>query len=360
MTPTTALIPVLNEQDTIAGCVESAAAAGCVAVLLLDTGCEDETISRAEYAAKLAGIDIYHRAHKWAGFADARNALLDGSRELHPNGYSLFLDADERVTGKLPNYYGAEGYYLCRLLAGDWENWGIKLVSNAAPWRFEGAVHEVPVCLSAHTTTKLPGVEIVNLNNGRSGNMDEEEIRERYRRESMHFRDQLDRNPYDTRAAYYYAQSLMDGGMLYLASCAFERRLSLAGGFEEERYLSALYCGQLRARMGQSRERVESMLTLAMEMRPHRNEARVALCQYLYGLGEFERVLMLASVAPAYHPIGDLFLVRRSARTLLPAYWRAVAAARLRDPQAARAMLVNSEPLPHELRAELELVCAGR
>jgi hypothetical protein len=347
------LLTVLDEESVIEGCILSAIEAGVGAVLVLDTGCTDQTILTAALACEAKGIPFYSRAHKWNGYGDARNVLLEAARELDPEGYSLTLDADEICSGRIPEGLTGEGYYVCRLLAGDWENWNVKLTSNAHPWRYEGALHEVPT-LAGSSPTKLHGFEIINRNDGRSGQMSPEEVARKYREHAEHFAKLLEVNPTDSRSAYYLAQSLLDAGMTVPAMVAFETRLAMAYGFEEERYLSAWRVAQLRALCSQTSQRVEAMALTAIELRPWRNEARVFLCSYFYRMGRYQDCFDMASQVPHWHPVGDLFLVQRSALTALPRYWRAVSAARLGNPVAARSILASEHNLPQEYRAELE------
>lgn len=313
------LLTVLNEAPVIVRCIRSAIDAGCEAVIVLDTGCTDDTIALASAYCEGRGIPFYSRRHAWHGYANARNVLLDASRDLDDQAYSLMLDADEVVTGTIPQHLTEAGYYTCRLLSGQWEVWNIKLTFNRFPWRYIGEIHEV-ACLGGFNPTKCRGFELTNLNDGRQGTFDPEAVRQRYLNDAAHFGRLLEVNPQDSRAAYYKAQSLMDAGQTYEAMQAFAVRAKMEHGFGEERYLAAWRCGQL-CEMMHMRE-AKAAYEMARVLRPWRHESIDSECRFLIATGETVWASELALYAQAGCGLEgreDLFLLNRELYN--PSYW---------------------------------------
>jgi tetratricopeptide (TPR) repeat protein len=308
-----------NEGQVIRRCIESAKQITDT-IVLCDTGSTDSTVERATIACADFDLELHLARILWQDYATNQSALL---RLAHAHcDFALVLDADEVVApGSAPLLLdpAVDAYRVCRLLQGDYELWSPRIFSSAVAWRYEGKRHAYPTVatgpLGSPRIERSP-LEILNLRDGASTGQDQ---RERFLRDAAHFRALCATNPDDARSAYYLAQSLLDAGELVAATEAFEHRISMGGGNQEEAFMAALHVARIAIVLRRLPSAVERTFERAHALRPERAEPAIYLAQWHNARGDYQRAANWAQRALLARN-SDGFLVRRSHHTWLPLY----------------------------------------
>lgn len=248
---------------------------------ILDTGSTDGTPAIIE--RELDGVAGAVLTAPFEDFATTRNLLLGGAIKIgiFPTDFLLLLDADDVLEGgdALRAALEEESKFWrttpasCTCLGGpcegdgcaydpaEWDRWEAECSARDAfyvrmrqgstawdsarvvrasavgtnAWHYIGVVHEVLMSEGAPPPSiRIHGVTIVHDPPPASA----ERSRARWKRDLVLLAKELETNPTNTRAAFYYAKTLRQLGRGEEARAAFERRLALAG-FWEERYDSA-------------------------------------------------------------------------------------------------------------------------
>jgi glycosyltransferase involved in cell wall biosynthesis len=235
---------VRNEEQTLPACLDSVA--GLVdQYVVVDTGSTDGT---REIIKQRCG-----KLHEipFVNFVETKNKAL----ELATGDYVLFMDADERlieghdviraavesdtvciagliVEGPLPNII--QSYYRARV----WRNDG--------QWTFSGpGVHEV-ICGPANMTL-FPGIRVHHDHTHRTAGS----YTARWELYIGLLRAALERNPRDTRAAFYLARTLSDNEQTLAAIQAYQYYLSLSSEFRDENWQAAYDIAACWKRLGE-------------------------------------------------------------------------------------------------------------
>jgi glycosyltransferase involved in cell wall biosynthesis len=122
--------------------------------VVVDTGSTDGTqdvITDFFDARGIAGA-LYERP--WRDFGANRTealALCAGEAD-----YAWVIDADDRVVGELDLAHLEADSYLLRY-GDEFTYWRKQIFRTTLRWRYEGRVHEYPVCLDAATERRLDG-----------------------------------------------------------------------------------------------------------------------------------------------------------------------------------------------------------
>ena len=157
------LVPTLNEERNLAGCLESVAWAD--EVIVFDSHSQDRTLS----IAAEAGARVVQR--QFDDFATHKNWALDEIDFRH--SWIFILDADERVTPALEveirqvieNPAAKAGYYIARrnIFAGKWVRWAnmypdhqLRLIQRGRCRYEPRIVHEHMICDGATGVLEAP------------------------------------------------------------------------------------------------------------------------------------------------------------------------------------------------------------
>jgi glycosyltransferase involved in cell wall biosynthesis len=279
-------------------------------VVLCDTGSTDETQAEAVRACREFSKPLALLERDWVDWATNYTKLFNSARDLAD--YVWIADADHEVAAPAEfRFEGltAEGYRLCRLEGGDWENWYPCLLRSDVDWTYTGARHAIP---SGGITERLTGLDIVHRCDGASSQVSDEQRRSRFAADALYFQERLANDPNDSRAAYYLAQSLQDAGKFDQALSAYEHRGAMHGGFDEERYFALLQVARYKRHFYHRAEDVEAAFIAAHECRPHRHEAMVALIKWWTARNDSRAAAMIEKCL-ATAVSNDRFLVQRSA-----------------------------------------------
>lgn len=273
--------------------------------VIVDTGSTDETVATIERRMAEHGIpgEIHHRP--WRDFGTNRTEALqlaDGQAD-----YLWVLDADDVVDGDLDLTALTADSYLLRYRVGH-SFWRRQIFRGGMPWRYEGVLHEYPVCDAPATEARLEGrYEMLGRKLGaRSADP------RKYERDAELLRTVLEREPDDHRALFYLGQSLADAGDDEGALEAYTRRAAL-GGWDEEQCLALIRRADLLERLGRPWAASLDALLEAFDARPTRAEPLARIARHYREAGRFTLGYEFARRASALpYPVDDNLFVDAS------------------------------------------------
>jgi hypothetical protein len=273
------LMMVKNEEH----CVERAIRSALPHIdgwVVSDTGSTDRTKELVE--AALGHLPGALFEDSWVGFGTNRTALYDKAdrwaREflLGPVVF-LLLDADDTVLafpGKVQVLAdaGVDAWQAIKK-SGPLAYPQIQLLRADLPWSWRGVTHEaLQLGCGDAKVADLPGFEI---------GLGDDSSRRKTGRKTIEdielLEASLDKNPDDPRAVFYLAGSYRDSGEFGKAVDLYQLRTRM-GGFDEERFMSALWSGDCLLTLGDPDGATLSWLA-AIQMRPWRAEPFLKLSQ---------------------------------------------------------------------------------
>ena len=286
---------VKNEAAVITRCLESVRDLLSYWVIS-DTGSTDGTQDLIRAALDGAPGELHEE--EWLNFGHNRTLNLQ-----HAHGkadYLLLVDADMivRREGALPPLT-ADSYLLRHL--GETEYRIKRLVSGRLPWRYEGATHEYLTTDAAEVQANLDELAIEHRADGGSR-------ADKFVRDERLLRDDLRRDPHNTRTVFYLAQTVRDMGRTEEAIALYTRRATM-GGWSEEVYYAWLQAGILKADAGDLPGGLDA-LTRAWEERPQRLEACYELCSRLRLAGRYRSAHLFASAGVGREMPDDLLFTQ--------------------------------------------------
>ncbi len=270
--------------------------------VIVDTGSTDDTIAVIEQRMAEHGIPGEVHRRPWRDFGTNRSEALQLA-----NGqadYLWVLDADDTVEGDLDLSGLTADSYLLRYRVGT-SFWRRQIFRSGLPWRYEGVLHEYPVCDEPATEERLDGDYVVlgRTLGARSANP------QKYRDDAELLRTVLADDPTDTRSQFYLAQSLENAGDDEPALEAYTRRAEL-GGWDEERCLSLIRRADLLLRLGHPWSAALESLLEAYEARPTRAEPFARIARHYREQGKFRIAYEFARrAAEMPYPDGDNLFV---------------------------------------------------
>ena len=265
---------VKDEAEVIARCLRSVKNSIDYWVIV-DTGSTDNTGAIIDNELKDIPGKLY--LAPWKNFAHNRNEALELTKKK--KDYLLFIDADEVLTGDLPENLTEDAYYLpveynnLRYVRG-------ALVRNDGSWRWEGVVHEVMIRDNPVNWAKLDHPTIkVHTDGARSKDPD------KYLKDANLLKADLEKNPTNARTAYYLSQSLRDAGYYEAAIHAYKYR-AIMPGWDEETWSALYQIGRIKMFLGRDPEEVQGAMLKAYNFRPSRAEPLWQLMKYHMGRNE--------------------------------------------------------------------------
>lgn len=265
---------VKNEAHVIARALRSVKPwISCWAIC--DTGSTDDTVAVIE--RELGDVRGELRVRPWVNFAHNRNESIELARGLGAE-YVLIIDADEELSiepGAL-EALGREIYALkCTMPHAEGAWLSKRLFRADLPWQYRGVLHEELYCGESSAVAQyLPGVEILSHHDSARNQLGKTE---KYRRDAEVLRAEIARNPSDTRAWFYLAQSLANAGDYVEALGAYEKRIELGGGHEQEVFAALYQRACLMDLLDRPAEQVSAAYLCAYQYRPCRAEPLWAL-----------------------------------------------------------------------------------
>jgi tetratricopeptide (TPR) repeat protein len=262
---------------------------------IVDTGSTDDTKGEIERA--LAGVPGEVSDAPFIDFATTRNVALDRAGER--TEFVMWLDADDHLE---------HGPALREFLERERKNWapdheayylrvdtGIRFDSARvfrarAGWRFKGAVHEVLVHPDRPPPRhRVPDALVRHTSEGVSA----ERSMRRWERDVGLLSGSLERDPRDSRAAFYLAETLRWLGRHEEAIAAFDRRIAL-GGWMEEVFQAKLDKAGCAQSLGRPWPDVLALYLDAHQTSPHRAEPLHAIAQRYNAEGQHALCFLFA------------------------------------------------------------------
>lgn len=265
--PTVCLCMIVkNEARVIERCLASVR--GIIDTWVIsDTGSTDGTQDLIRNC--LAGIP--GELHEDAWFNFGHNRSLNVRHARGKADYLLLIDADMvvQVEGALP-ILDADAYMLRHL--GQMEYRNTRLVRGSVPWRYLGATHEVITSDAPTVRRNLDVWAVEHFADGGSRS-------DKFERDERLLSEEVAKDPGNTRAVFYLAQTVRDRGDVPRAVELYERRAAM-GGWGEEVYYALLQVGVLCADAGDWPRAMDAFVR-AWESRPTRMEACYELASRL-------------------------------------------------------------------------------
>ncbi|MEZ4300030.1 MAG: glycosyltransferase [Polyangiaceae bacterium] len=262
---------------------------------IVDTGSTDDT--RAIVERELDGVPGQVSEAPFVDFETTRNLALDRCGD--DADFILWLDADDELDGgaALRAFLGRERAsndpereaYLVRIetvVAFD----SPRVLRSSARWRFKGAVHEILQHPDrSPPRVRIPGVKIFH-------HPDPQAIARSHERRERDIRlltESLQRDPNDSRAAFYLAMTNLWMDRHADAVPAFERRIAM-GGWAEEVYLSKLGLADACKGRGDPWPDVLTRYLDAHAFAPHRAEPLYHIALHYNAAGQHALCLLFA------------------------------------------------------------------
>lgn len=206
---------------------------------ICDTGSTDTTkeiITRVMTAAGKPGI---LQDDAWVNFGHNRSLALKAAREQEPAGWALMMDADDTMEGEPPalSWWTSQpatlNAFRVNIQHGSIKHQRTQVFSCAHPWKYDGAVHEFPVCLTGEVIGSWPSTTWMTARC--EGARSEDPLK--YVRDALALRKELEQKPRDPRSLFYMAQSFRDAGLLEESIRAYKERTEVEG-WSQEKYMS--------------------------------------------------------------------------------------------------------------------------
>jgi glycosyltransferase involved in cell wall biosynthesis len=287
-----------------------ASALGIVdSVVIVDTGSTDGTLEQLfglERCQSVGRVHVFQRP--WQDFATNRQEAMELARGSGA-GYALILDADDTIEVDDGFTFGDlhEDGYAFEIIHGETRHWRTALVKLDVLWQWRGVLHEALYHPAGKFSPHLPGIRIrVGTGGARSKRPD----REKYTEDAIILSAELERNPTDTRTAFYHAQSQRDAGFTHAAMNSYYMRAHMPGGWDAETYIAWLNYARLVQLNNYDHDAVIGAYLHAYEFRPKRAEAPYSLAFWLARLTppRYELARVFASIAAALPMPEDLFV----------------------------------------------------
>lgn len=267
--------------------------------LILDTGSTDGTQKLVRKA--LDGVPGRLEEEPFVDFSTTRNRALDllGTETV----FALMLSGDEtlrngaalRAFCEKAAKADPDGAYHVPIEFGRTIYASSRLTLTTGNWRYVGKTHEVLV-----PPGRLPPVQTVpkaRIFHDLS-RRDDRDQNTKWERDRRLLAEQMREDPTDTRAAFYYAQTLDCLGEHEAAIAAYERRLAMGGWFEEI-YESTARIARLGNLVGWEWSRVQQKYLDAHALSPSRAEPLTAIADHWYAERNWPLTYLFAARAAA-------------------------------------------------------------
>ena len=198
---------------------------------IVDTGSTDSTIATIKKVCE--GVKGVIHERPWVNFGHNRSEALDLARPMA--SWSLMLDADDILHFEkpiLPN--NVKGMYM-KIVLGSVIYRRVTLFNNAYQWKYVGAVHEYPDCPDCINIGVLPSTVWIEAHTEGARSKDPN----KYVKDAELLEKEIEKDPYNTRAIFYAAQSWRDAGVPQKAKEWYIRCLE-SNSWVQEKYVSLL------------------------------------------------------------------------------------------------------------------------
>ena len=263
--------PIIGETlDSVSGLIDY--------WIIVDTGSRDGTqeLIRAYFGERGIPGELHERP--WRDFAANRTEAL---HLCHGKAdYAWVIDADDLVEGTIDFRRLTLDAYSLRF-GPELLYWRRQIFKEPLRWSYKGVLHEFSYC---HDPTceedRLEGdYHIVSRRLG-NRNLDPK----KYERDSRLLLEVVQKDPADSRAVFYLAQSLHDAGDVRRALHYYSLRAAM-GGWPEEVFLARYRTGLCLQQLGRPTAEAVDAFLKSWQLRPRRAEPLYQLAR-LYRLDQ--------------------------------------------------------------------------
>tara|TARA_R110000772_G_scaffold3193_4_gene11535 strand:- start:3544 stop:4701 length:1158 start_codon:yes stop_codon:yes gene_type:complete len=287
----------------------------------VDTGSTDGTQEVIKKWAEEHNIpcDIHDR--EFDNFENCRNYAMQMAKGK--TDYCFWLDADEQLKiGPLFDKNKLDkDLYMFTTHIGKMKYTRNECWNSKKDFKWYGPVHEfiVPVDPKVKLTSGLmPGIDVIVKMDGGSW---KEDTSTKYRTHAAMLEDYIDNKDRDPRWIFYTAQSYHDSASikgnepenherLRRSMKYYQERVSIPGGYHEERFYAQYRIGSIFLRLNKPWEDTLTQLLKAYNMDPMRAEPFKIIIEYYQSIGEWNLAFLYAKFAfTTYHGV-DLYPAR--------------------------------------------------
>ena len=251
--------------------------------VIVDTGSTDGTQDFIRKWMDEAGIEGEVHERPWVNFGHNRQEALELALATERAAWLLFIDADEElgvadpafrskletgVTYNIEKHHNNTRYAVPHIL---------DVTVNR--WQWRGVVHNHLVHLEGPRRTELRKDVWIVYHPGEGAKSHGVTSEEKYLRDAKMLRNELRKNPDDTRSQFYLGQSYKDAKHYSEALEAYTRRAAMEG-FDEEKFIAQLEVGRMSIHLAKSEAIVVREFLKAFEIRPRRAEPLHDLARY--------------------------------------------------------------------------------
>lgn len=307
------VIMVKNEASVMASTLQPFVEAGINAYLVSDTGSTDATVRvTRDFFAEHGITQGVVKEKPFINFAASRNVALAQAEEAFPNaGFFLMLDAEwhlHNVPGLLKfcadHVNDVHDAYSVLISTANQDFYTQRLIRPRRGVHFVGVVHE---CLDRVSDYCVPTDVFFELHTTHYGY---EKTKARWVRDCALLLKEYERDPNDSRTAFYLAQTYACLEDLENAATYYAKRCALAG-WDEENFMARYRLAQVYEEQGKWDQALSSYVQ-AYAMRPTRIEPLVRIAQHYLKEHKYELCyLFLRRTLDKKYPAQDLLFVEK-------------------------------------------------
>lgn len=296
---------ILGALDSVLGVLDSFA--------ILDTGSTDDTIERIVAWSEQNAVPGRVYSWPWKDFGTNRTKALEHAVEDGIPTHLLFLDADDRfeqlgspeivpgISYQIEQQNGSTRYLLPNLID-----------VTRSRWVWREPLHEYLVAIEGNPVYQRAAWLRTIKNSVRGARSKGVSQTEKYRRDADVLRARLEEDPDNTRAMFYFANSLRDACDDAQAIEAYRQRIH-AGGWDQETYSANIDAALCAERLG-NRDEALGIMFGAWNFRPARRDAPYHIVRMLRQDARFAAGWHLAEMARSLPPeTDDVLFVNKDA-----------------------------------------------
>lgn len=249
--------------------------------VIIDTGSTDATpyvISKTMTDAGIRG-EIHHRP--WVDFGFNRTEAIQIAEGRAD--YLLVIDADDEFQGTIDKQALTLDVYSVMV----YEASGIlyertHLFRASSDFKYVGVMHEYLDCVRAFEGKFLSTLKYIRHQDGaRWGDKSEEAMKRKHTKDALILENALQIEPVNSRYAFYLGQCWKDAREPEKAIAAYEHRVAMKDGWDEERWYALFMIAALKRDLEYPEEIVINDFLKAYEDRSTRIEPLYELAMYL-------------------------------------------------------------------------------
>ncbi len=294
---------VKNESSVIEQCLSSVKRLVDYWVIV-DTGSTDGTQEVIRSYMKGIPGELYERP--WVNFEHNRNEALALAKDKA--AFLLVIDADEKLVFSedfvLPDM--TKDSYSIRVKqkeASDSVKWF--LFKSCLNWRWQGVIHETPVCMEEKTREMIKGV--INYSDTSLGARSKDP--DKYKKDAAVLVKALESEPNNTRYQFHLANSYLMANDLSQALKEYQKRASMPQDDIGQFFFSQLMMARLKAHFKAPFDDVTRDYLEAHRRNPSRAEPIYYLGEYYLDQGKPELAYNLFSSCPEIQEPTEIFYV---------------------------------------------------